>query len=208
MWLVMMNTTPCTKLLAPSDWTDLELLPRLLSKEGKAWREFHRRFDRLVYRCIHKVIGRFRRVVSEEDIQDIFAQFLMRLASNDFRKLRQFSPDRGTKLGTWLGMIASNVAWDHLRSASRRPGLVEISEVYDHATDTVGPFEAVAARETWGEVKNVLAGFSAKDQQFVQLYYLDGLSPEQVAETLNVSVKTVYSKKHKIRARLTAELRA
>ncbi len=204
---VMMNTTPSEK-LAPSDWTDLELLPRLLKKEGKAWREFHRRFDRLVYRCIHKVTSRFRSVVTEDDVQDIFAQFLVRIAAKDFRKLRQFSPDRGTKLGTWLGMIATNVAWDHLRSVARRPSCVEMSEVHEYAADCVGPFEAVAARETWAELNTALANFSAKDQRFVKLYYVDGLSPEEVAETMNVSVKTVYSKKHKIRTRLRAELRA
>ena len=205
---MMMNTTSCTDLLSPTDWTDLELLPRLLAKEGKAWREFHRRFDRLVYRCIHKVTNRFRNSVSDDDVQDIFAQFLVRITAKDFRKLCQFSPDRGTKLGTWLGMIATNVAWDHLRSVSRRPQCIEISDVHDQAADCVGPFDAVAARETCGELHAALATFSIKDQRFVQLYYVDGLSPEEVAQSMNVSVKTVYSKKHKIRSRLRAELAA
>ena len=40
------------------------------------------------------------------------------------------------------------------------------------------------------------------DQTFVRLYYMDGLSPEEVAEEMQISVKTVYSKKHKIRSRL------
>ena len=136
---MMMNTTSCTDLLSPTDWTDLELLPRLLAKEGKAWREFHSRFDRLVYRCIHKVTNRFRNSVSDDDVQDIFAQFLVRITAKDFRKLCQFSPDRGTKLGTWLGMIATNVAWDHLRSVSRRPQCIEISDVHDQAAIASGP---------------------------------------------------------------------
>ena len=39
------------------------------------------------------------------------------------------------------------------------------------------------------------------------LYYAEGLEAEQVAEEMGISVKTVYSKKHKIRTRL-AELLA
>ena len=35
------------------------------------------------------------------------------------------------------------------------------------------------------------------------LYYGDGLSPEHVAERLGISVKTVYSKKHKIQRKLS-----
>jgi RNA polymerase sigma-70 factor (ECF subfamily) len=36
----------------------------------------------------------------------------------------------------------------------------------------------------------------------VALYYGDGLTPEHVAERLGISVKTVYSKKHKIQRKL------
>ncbi len=35
---------------------------------------------------------------------------------------------------------------------------------------------------------------------------MDGLTPEEVAAELDVSVKTVYSKKHKIRCRLEREV--
>ena len=46
-------------------------------------------------------------------------------------------------------------------------------------------------------------GMPAKDRQFVTLYFQDGLSPEHVAERLGISVKTVYSKKHKIQRKLS-----
>ncbi|MEM1418482.1 MAG: sigma-70 family RNA polymerase sigma factor, partial [Myxococcota bacterium] len=53
---------------------------------------------------------------------------------------------------------------------------------------------------------DALQSFSAKDRAFVRLYYVDGMSPEEVAAEMNVSVKTVYSKKHKIRCRLERAL--
>jgi RNA polymerase sigma-70 factor (ECF subfamily) len=34
------------------------------------------------------------------------------------------------------------------------------------------------------------------------LYFDQGLEPEEVAQRMRISVKTVYSKKHKIRTRL------
>ena len=52
-------------------------------------------------------------------------------------------------------------------------------------------------------VRDLLADFSDKDRQFVTLYFQDGLSPEHVAERLGISVKTVYSKKHKIQRKLS-----
>ena len=37
---------------------------------------------------------------------------------------------------------------------------------------------------------------------FLVLYYARGLAAEEVAEQMKISLKTVYSKKHKIRAHL------
>ena len=43
---------------------------------------------------------------------------------------------------------------------------------------------------------------TVEDQEFVVLYYCQGLDPEETAERLGICVGTVYSKKHKIRARI------
>jgi len=194
--------TKTNELLTAKDFTDEELRGRMLLRDGKAWREFHRRFDRLVFRCIHKVTGRFRRVVSEDDVQEIYAQFLLNLTSRDMRKLRQFDPKRGNKLGSWIGLIATNAAWDHLRAISRRPPTAELVEANDLRCESYDPHDAVMDKERWNLVNQALQQFSTKDRKFVKLYYVDGLSPEEVAEAMDVSVKTVYSKKHKIRCRL------
>jgi len=48
----------------------------------------------------------------------------------------------------------------------------------------------------------LLDGVTDKDRQFVELYYGDGMEPEEVAVTMGISVKTVYSKKNKLRNKL------
>ena len=189
-------------LLTPVDWTDQELLGRMLMREGKAWREFHRRFDRLIYRCIHKVTCRFRSVVSEEDVREIYAQFLVNITNRDMHKLRAFQPERGNKLGSWIGLLATNTAWDYLRSVARRPQCTEMHEAEDLRSHSADPYDELVQKQRWALVSKALESFSAKDQRFMQLYFVQGLEPEEVAKQMNVSVKTVYSKKHKIRCRL------
>jgi ABC-type amino acid transport system permease subunit len=61
------------------DRAETELLNGLLSGNDKAWREFHSRFDRLIYRCITKVTGRFSAVVSQDDIREIYATLIVQL---------------------------------------------------------------------------------------------------------------------------------
>ena len=59
-----------------------------------------------------------------------------------------------------------------------------------------------SARQATARLAQALQHFSAKDQQFVWLYFGQGLGAEQVANRMGISVKTVYTKKHKIRQRL------
>lgn len=187
-------------------WTDEELLRRMIAREPRAWREFHARFDRLVFRCIQKVTARFARSLGSDDGREIYAQFLFSLTTRDMHKLRSFAPERGNKLSSWIGMLASNAAWDHLRTVARTPTVGAMFEAEVLPSSEKDPYEEALDRERWTIVYDALQTFSEKDQTFVRLYYMDGLSPEEVAREMSISVKTVYSKKHKIRSRLEQAL--
>lgn len=188
-------------------WADETLLARMLLKDRVAWREFHRRFDRLVYRCIHKVTSRFPGSLSSEDVREIYAQFLLGLTRRDMHKLRTFDAERGNKLSSWVGMLATNAAWDYLRTIARQPQCTDLTDAENVGEIDVDPYEKLLEKERWGRIDETLRAFSSKDRMFVRLYYLDGLSPEEVAEEMRISVKTVYSKKHKIRCRLQRMLK-
>jgi RNA polymerase sigma-70 factor (ECF subfamily) len=123
--------------------------------------------------------------------------------ANDKHKLRSFEPSRGNKLGTWLGMLATHCAYDYLRSVRREPTSVCLTEAETLTSEQHDPCDAAMLSERAKLVQGLLADFSDKDRQFVTLYYQDGLSPEHVAERLGISVKTVYSKKHKIQRKLS-----
>jgi RNA polymerase sigma-70 factor (ECF subfamily) len=201
-----MTTLSSNHRFATETWTEEELLARMLMKQGLAWREFHRRYDRLVYRCIHKVTGRFSTVVSAEDIREIFAMFLMNLTARDMHRLRSFDAERGNKLSSWIGLLATNTAWDYLRTVARQPQCADLTEADDMRGSDEDPCQLLMHKQRWELVNATLESFSSKDRRFVHLYYVDGLTPEEVAEKMQISVKTVYSKKHKIRCRLERAL--
>jgi len=185
-----------------TDLTETQLLNRMLLRDGVAWREFHRRYDRLIYRCIHKVTGRFPGSITSEDVREIYAMFLLSLNKRNMHKLRTFDPERGNKLSSWVGMLATNCAWDYLRRVARRPQTTTLADAENIGSTSDSPYDDLLQKERWAVVNEVLKGFSAKDRRFVQLYFMEGMSPDQIAEAMGISVKTVYSKKHKIRCRL------
>jgi RNA polymerase sigma-70 factor, ECF subfamily len=185
---------------------DAALVSALIADDPRAWREFNTRFSRLVLSTISRVTARFSGVVSQEDLREIYATFCVQLLANDKIKLRSFDPERGNKLSTWLGLLASHTAYDFLRGARREPRRAALSEAEDLSSTLPDPCESALMRERAALVGQLLSNFTDKDRAFIQLYFGEGLAPECVAERLNISVKTVYSKKHKIQARLQALL--
>lgn len=183
---------------------DQELLHFVLGKDRDAWRELVRRYRALVFRCITRVAGKYDAVLSNEDANEIFGDFCFNLCRDDMHKLRAWDPTRGAKLGSWLGLIAINTTYDYLRHTARRPLCDRLERAADPIVDEPNAEERLLDRERWSRVNALLSCFSAKDRRFVELYYAHGLLPEEVAAQMGISVKTVYSKKNKVRTKLIA----
>ncbi|MCU0694420.1 MAG: sigma-70 family RNA polymerase sigma factor [Polyangiaceae bacterium] len=202
--------TPCAYAESPGDSTgplpcsfdEQELIEAMLAPDESAWVEFHKRYDRLIIRCIGKVTGRFASVVCAPDIREVHSTLVLQLLSNDMHKLRSFDPTRGIRFGTWIGMLATNAAYDHLRRMRREPIRSSLAEVETLRCERSDPFREVERKELEEMLAELLSSLSAKDRLFVTLHFDQGLDAEEVAARLNISVKTVYSKKHKIRTRL------
>jgi RNA polymerase sigma-70 factor, ECF subfamily len=189
-------------------WTDDQLIAKLIKSQPLAWREFERRYERLIDRCILKVTRRFSSVVSADDVREIGATLRLSLLANDMHKLRTFDKDRGNRFSSWIGLLAINCAYDYLRSVRREPGKAALTEASDLAAETPDPFESVVQRQRASIAQKLMESFSARDRAFAALYFGEGLDPNVIARRMNISVKTVYSKKHKIQARLEAMQRA
>jgi RNA polymerase sigma-70 factor, ECF subfamily len=186
---------------APRDWPESELLSRLLDGDNGAWEEFDRRYSRLIQSCIRRATAQFP-AVGPDDTQEIEAMLWVQLLANDRRKLRGFEPERGCALSTWIGMLAIHCAYDYLRTLRREPVRVALADAERLSSELPDPADLCSAREHAARLEAALGCFSARDQEFVRLYFGEGLEAEQVAGQMGISVKTVYSKKHKIRQRL------
>ena len=191
----------------PADWSDRELLKCVLRSDARGWAELVRRFRPLIYRCITKVTLKYAPSLGSADLDEIYADVMMQLVRDDMHKLRIYNPARGTKLGSWIGMISVNAAYDFLRSAGRRPLLDKVDGVLDpHEECDRTPLDQLIEKERWDHLNSLLADFTQKDRMFVELYYQKGLEAEEIASEMQISLKTVYSKKHKIRAHLVRVL--
>jgi RNA polymerase sigma-70 factor (ECF subfamily) len=187
------------------DSADVALRDSLLGSDQVAWQAFLESHGRLVRATIGRVVRRFGISGGSEDARDIEATFWVELLANDRAKLRAFSSERGVRFSTWVAMLASHAAYDFLRRRRREPTGDE-PDASVLVCDAPDPHALCELRERAHLVENALLTFTRKDRAFLELYLADGLEPSQIAEQLGISVKTVYSKRHKIQYRLESLL--
>lgn len=178
------------------------LVARLVADDPAAWREFNGLYAARIFRAITRVTSRFTGIVTQDDVREIYATFCLQLLANDKAKLRSFDPERGSSLASWVSLLATHAAYDFLRSQRRQPRGEELSDVEPLAAPTPSPLELCEVRQRARVVSELLAQFTERDQHFVELYFGEGLAPERIADIMGISVKTVYTKRHKIQVKL------
>ena len=188
--------------------SDEVLIAGMVANDPQAWRAFQTRYDRLIIRCITKVTRRFASIVSQDDVREVYATLYVSLLGNDKHKLRTFDPERGNRFSSWIGLLAINAAYDYLRTLKREPQKECITEAMELVCDLPDPFELTSEHERANIAQKTLEDFSEKDRTFAALYFGEGMDPQDIATKMNISVKTVYSKKHKIQSRLENVLHA
>lgn len=183
---------------------ETDLVARLLADDPAAWRYFTAEYSRIIVGCIRRVLARFTRVTSDHDVDEVYARFCFELLANDRKKLRAFDPEKGGRLGTWVGLLAKNATYDYLRRLKRDRVCEPLPESDTLQADSESPFEQVVLQQRAALTSATLRRLSDRDRQFVELYFAEGMEAEEIAKIMNISVKTVYTKRHKITARLEA----
>jgi RNA polymerase sigma-70 factor, ECF subfamily len=184
---------------------DASLVAGMIAGDDLAWREFERRYARVVQRCITSVTSRFTSVVGADDAREVYATFCIRLLEGDKHKLRSYDPARGCSLKSWFGLLAVQTTYEHLRRKKRETGRDRRGGEGVMGAASPDPFEQCWDRQRTRLTSALLEQFSSRDREFFRLYYDQGCEPEQIAVRMGISVKTVYTKKHKLVSRL-AEL--
>lgn len=181
---------------------DLNFIQSLINDEPKAWQLFVTKYEKLIYSCILKIMSKFSSTVPYEEIYEIYGNVMLNLLDNDKHKLKLYDPDKGHSFSSWIGLISINTTYDYLRKIARRPVFDNGNVLYEIADSYTSPYEEVAQNEQIEKLAKYLNKLSQKDKKFMYLFFSLGLSPEKISYLMGISIKTVYSKKHKLRKRI------
>jgi RNA polymerase sigma-70 factor (ECF subfamily) len=153
-------------------------------------------FDLLVLKYQHKIVNLVMRYVRDPELAlDITQEAFIKA----YRALPRFRGD--SAFYTWMYRIAVNTAKNHLAAQRRRPMDVELDlqdpEQYDlHAklkeTDT--PEGVTLSNELKETVERAIAALPEDLRTAIVLRELDGMSYEEIAQTMECPVGTVRSR--------------
>lgn len=112
-----------------------------------------------------------------------------------FNNLHKFDPEKPFE--PWVGRIMSNTAIDHYRAELKHMNLVDISEideVFEHAT--------VEHKLFYDDLIKLVQQLPPSYRTVFNLYAVDGLTHEEIAQKLKISVGGSKSNLFKARKRL------
>lgn len=191
----------------PETSDDVRLLSDCISGKKEAWDSFVLRFSRLIYYAITSTLRLHNHNLPRDDVDDLYNGVFVSLLDNDFRKLRQYEGRDGCTLPSWIRLITVRHTIDFLRSRKDHVSLNDDNEggrpLVETLEDRGESFEErLESAQAGRALAKAIAELPASDRLFMELFYEKELSPEEIAEIMNVSVNTVYSRKNRVREKL------
>jgi RNA polymerase sigma-70 factor (ECF subfamily) len=174
---------------------DDELIARVRAGETRLFAELVARHEDPVYAMCLRFLG--DRTEAEDAAQEVFLRV--------HRGLSSFKGD--AKFSTWLYRIAWNLCADLLRRNRKTTGpTVSIEAAREVSDGRIDIEKGVLDEEEQGMVRRALDGLSEIYRGVIILLYYQRLSYEQIAEVLEVPVKTVETRLYRARRLLRIRL--
>jgi RNA polymerase sigma-70 factor (ECF subfamily) len=167
-------------------------------------------FDLLVIKYQRKIFRLLSRMVRDpSEVEDVAQEAFIKA----YRALPNFRGD--SAFYTWLYRIAINTAKNWLVSQGRRAPTsteaeIEDAETFDdgeHLRDLNTPDAMLLTRQVGEAVNRAIDGLPEDLRTAIVLRELEGLSYEEIAETMNCPIGTVRSRIFRAREAIAEELR-
>ena len=157
---------------------DADLVRRHLAGDPDAFRMLYEKYGDKVFASAYRIVGEYH--AAADLAQEVFVKIHGELERFKFE----------SKFSTWLFRVTVNHALNRAGEGSRHARIHE-KIARDGRGDPGGTREG---RPVDDEVQKAILGLSPKLRVVISLRYLEGLSYEEIAEILEISIGTVKSR--------------
>ena len=153
----------------------------------------------LAARLLPRVLGQATRMLSDRtEAEDVAQDAMMRLG--------RIAPEwrQGeAQVSTWMHRVVANLCVDRLR---KRKGGVALDQIAEPADDTPSVVERMQTRSRMQALSAALAKLPGRQGEAVALRHLEGLGNPEIAQIMDISVRSVESLTARGKRALTALL--
>lgn len=173
------------------DSSDRALIHRTLQGQTDQFGVLVERYQQSVFNTCYRMLG--ERGWAEDLAQETFIRA--------FRRLEAFDPER--PFGPWIRKIAANLCLNELRRGG--PHFLPLEDEWAAGTDLEGAQERAELHE---EVRAALCELPPPYRAVIELRHFQGLTYQEIAETLNLPLNTAKSHLFRARRMLAEKLKA
>lgn len=176
--------------------SDEAAIRRCMEGDRNAFCLLVEKYQNAVYGLCYHMVGNF------PDAQDLTQEAFVR-AYLDLPKIREPS-----RFASWLNRLTVNVCrmWLRKRKGLNNLSLEAVAQTAEELADGNSPAEYAEAEELRLSITEAIASLSEKNRLAITLYYIDGLSYDEIGNFLSVSPSAVKSRLHRARKELKEEL--
>ena len=177
---------------------DAELIQRVLDGDDTAFSVLVKKYQRSVHALVWRKIGDFH--IAEDITQDTFLKAYQRLST--LKKPQRFA--------SWLYVIAANHCSTWLRKKRLWTQSLEDTnsaqlEKATYSGHIIAENERMTEEAQREVVKKLLEKLQESERTVITLYYLGGMTYEEISEFLGVSVAAIKNRLYRARRRLKEE---
>jgi RNA polymerase sigma-70 factor (ECF subfamily) len=187
-------TVPATAVPIPGELPDDEIVRRVVAGERELFELLLRRYNQRIYRAVRAILR------NRDDAEDVMQQAYV----NAYRHLGQFEGRSG--FATWLTKIAMREAAARNRKTLSLlhvvPELQGESTMNDFPEPSPDPEARAVAADLMQHVEAEVAALPEHYRSVLLLREVEGLSTEETAECLELSVDVVKTRLHRARTML------
>lgn len=191
-------------MLAPTQSINTpKLVARLQARDRAAFSEFFDRYGRGVYHVCYGIMG------NAQDAEDLTHEAFLK-AYREIGSLRDVE-----QVKAWLYRLARNLCLDELRRRKPRARVIEMdaadadgspeTEWLEDTNALARPERVYEARETTITVTRVVNALPPDYRAALTLREIDGLSYQEIADTMQLTVPAVHALLHRARGKFREE---
>lgn len=183
-------------LLRAADWTDEEVVARVLAGEPALFEVLMRRHNQQIYRVARAILR------DEDEVDDVLQDAYLAA----YRQLARF--ERRARFSTWLTRIAANHAIDRCRRRSRTIAL-RVEGRFVGALNGTPPPDPEQQRNAHELGRLLERAIDALPERYRVVYVLrevQGLDTREAAACLGIEEATAKTRLHRARALLREDL--